>query len=657
VLPLETPAADRSLVRRATPVVFLAALVYFLCFHRYGFFLQDEGVNAYQALRVLDGQLPYADFQTAYTPLGYYLHATLFRLFGPSLSVLRASGSFACAATAALLFVAATRVLPGVWAVLPSLLYVLLEDQESRGFVVHTIAYPARYVSTLWGVSLCLALAHARRPRRSLAVALGLVAAAILALKHTAGIYNAWAAGLALVLVARAGDEPARGPAPLTLVPPAFALGIVAALPVLFGNLTSASLRSFFVFGGPVACAAAIVLVGMTGAGRRTLRRAGADLAWLGVGAVVPTLVWVAYFADVAGGHTLLQRLVLDGPRVARSYSIAFPPPGTLALGAAVVVAVALGLRLSVARGVMARARGARLLFASGALLTAVGLVPAAVVIRRSLQIEGFELAAMHFGRGLDNLAFYLVPVIAYAYLPGLVTFVRRGGPLDPALVCWLQAACQLLLIYPRLDIAHLYEGTVTLLLVGTVLLHRTLRFFGADAVVPRRLAWAVAVAVVLVVTVKMIPRVHAELGWRNGPIVQHRMVVEGECGGGLYTTGPAGAWVPALNRTVATLREATRPGEPIFAFPALPAMYFLTGRRNPTHLDYFYSGFGEGGDELLAVERLEREGVRWVAWMDDAVYDPPDRGYFPLLRDYIHRHYRQVSFYPPFRIRERVRP
>ena len=43
--------------------------------------------------------------------------------------------------------------------------------------------------------------------------------------------------------------------------------------------------------------------------------------------------------------------------------------------------------------------------------------------------IEGFELAAMHFGRGLDNLAFYLVPVIAYAYLPGLVTFVRRGGP------------------------------------------------------------------------------------------------------------------------------------------------------------------------------------------------------------------------------------
>ena len=56
---LLTPGARRA---RAA-LVFLAALAYFLLFHRYGFFIQDEGVIAYQALRVRHGQLPYADFQ------------------------------------------------------------------------------------------------------------------------------------------------------------------------------------------------------------------------------------------------------------------------------------------------------------------------------------------------------------------------------------------------------------------------------------------------------------------------------------------------------------------------------------------------------------------------------------------------------------------
>ena len=195
--------------RRRATLVFLAALAYFLLFHRTGFFLQDEGVLAYQALRVSQGQLPYRDFQTAYPPGGYYLHALLFKLGGPSLPLLRVAGSVACAATAALLAVAAGRVLPPPYALLPSVLYVLLEDQESKGFVVHTIAYPARYVGMLWALSLCLTLAYATRPQRRTAAALGLVTAAIISFKHTAGIYNAWAVGLCLILIGRCKAAPA----------------------------------------------------------------------------------------------------------------------------------------------------------------------------------------------------------------------------------------------------------------------------------------------------------------------------------------------------------------------------------------------------------------------------------------------------------------
>jgi hypothetical protein len=656
VPPPPTLDADRSLVRWATPLVFLAALVYFLLFHRYGFFVQDEGVNAYQALRVLEGQVPYADFQTAYTPAGYYIHAALFRLFGTDLSVLRVASSFACAGTATLLFRAAVHVLPGPWTLLPSFLYVLLEDQESRGFVVHTIAYPARYISTLWVLSLCLTLAHVRRPRWWLTISLGLVTAGILALKHTAGIYNAWAVGLALILAARARDDAAERTGLVRVLPPAFILAIVVSLPVLFGNLTRASLRSFAVFGAPIAVAVALVLSGMVGAGRRTLGRAGADLAGFALGALVPTAMWVAYFAHAAGAHVLLQRLILDGPHVARSYSIAFPAPGALALGAGVLVAVTLAIRTAIRRGRLTRVGGARLLLATGATIGLVGLFPALLLVRQSLRMDDWEVAVMHAGRGIDNLAFYLVPVIAYSFLPALRRFVRRDGPLDPVLVCWIHAICQLLLIYPRLDVAHLYEGTVTLLLVGTVVLERTLRALGSGTRAPRGLAGAVAVALALVVSVKVIPRVRAQVGWEEGPIIQRRLLVEGPRGGALYTTGAAGAWIAELNRTVALVRERTATGEPIFAYPALPAMYFLTGRDNPTHLDYFYSGFGEGGDELQAVETLEREQVRYVVWIGDATYDPPDRGFFPILRDYLRRNYIQVNFVGPFRILERVR-
>ena len=654
--PPTTLDADRSLVRWATPVVFLAALVYFLLFHRHGFFLQDEGVNAYQALRVLEGQLPYADFQTAYTPAGYYFHAALFRLFGTELSVLRVAGSVACATTATLLFLAAVQVLPGAWTVLPSLLYVLLEDQESRGFVVHTIAYPARYVSMLWGLSLCLTLAHVRRPRRWLAIALGVTTAGILALKHTAGIYNAWAVGFALILAARADEDAPSRTGLVRLLPPLFVLAVIAALPVLFGNLTSASLRAFAVFGAPIAVAAALVLFGMAGPGRRTLGRAGTDLAWFAAAALAPSALWVAYFAHAAGAGVLLQRLILDGPHVARSYSVAFPAPGALALGAGVLVAVALGLRSAVRRGILQGRSGTRILLATGAGIAAVGLFPAILLVRQSLRMDDWEIAVMHAGRGLDNLAFYLVPVVGYAFLPALSRFVRRDGRLDPALVCWVHAICQLLLIYPRLDVAHVYEGTVILLLVGTVILERTLRFFGAGERAPRRLVGAVAMVVALVVSVKMIPRVRGEVGWEEGPMLQRRLVIESPRGGRLYTTGPDGGWVADLNRAVALLRERTGPTEPIFAYPALPAMYFLSGRGNPTHLDYFYSGFGEGGDELAAVETLERQQVRYVVWMADGAYDPPDRGYFPILRDYVRRNYVQVDFVGPFRILERVR-
>ena len=657
--------SDRSAVRRGTALVFLAALFYFLLFHRYGFFLQDEGANAYHAMRVLQGQVPYRDFQTAYPPAGYYVHAALFHLFGAGLPVLRVASSFACAGTAALLFLVAVEVLPSPWAFLPSLLYVILEDQESRGFVVHTIAYPARYVTLLWTLGLWLTLAHARAPRRSLVIALGLVTAGILSLKHTGGIYNAWAVGACLVLTGlRGGATVAPGSTWLARLPLAFLLAVLLALPVLFGSFTGLSAPVFVAVVVPVAVAVILLIRDAIPSGghptelavrRARLARIGGDLAWFGGAALVPTAAWVVYFAAVAGPVNLLQRLVLDGRLVARSYAIAFPAPGPLTGLAVVLVAVALGARLLCGRGLLDRERAARVLLATAAGLAVFTVVGGVSLVRETLRMDDWELGVMHVGRGLDNLLFYVTPVVAYAFLPAMRAR-QRSAAHHLVLLCWLHAVFQLLLVYPRLDVAHLYEGTVLLLVPGTVLLHRTLVFF-ATGHARRWLPVAVACALVLVVGVKLLPRVRAQLTWEDGGLMlPRRMPLEG-ARGGLYETGPQAAWLSALNRTVALVTELTPPGTPLFAFPALPAVYFLADRRNPTGFDYFYQGFGEGRDELGIITELEARQVPLVVTLEDETYDQRDRGYFPILKDYIRRHFRQAEAFPPFKVLERVLP
>src|SRR5690349_8050457 len=51
----------------------------------------DEGILLQGAVRILQGQVPYRDFFSFYTPGGYYLYAALFKVFGTSIVVARAT--------------------------------------------------------------------------------------------------------------------------------------------------------------------------------------------------------------------------------------------------------------------------------------------------------------------------------------------------------------------------------------------------------------------------------------------------------------------------------------------------------------------------------------------------------------------------------------
>lgn len=668
----ESSGGIRATHWRSSLIVWLAALCYFAAFHRYGIFLQDEGVIAYQALRVSRGEVPYADFQTAYTPAGYYLNALLFDTFGANFVVLRAAASVACATTAALLYLAAVQVLRAPYTFLPSLLYVLLEDQESRGLVVHTMAYPARYITTLWALSLCLTLAHHRRRGSLLPIALGLVTAGIAAFKHTAGVYNAWAVGLSLVLIGTAhpavAPDPARGETAAdraaSTLPTMFLLAVLAALPVLFGGVGAGDRRALLVLCLPLTTVAVMLLVPMSPwpaapQRRRMIASVGADLWRFGLAAAAPTLLWIAYFVGTVGFHVVAQRLVLDGPAVARSYAIAFPTAGTFTTTVGLFVATGVGARFLVRTRLVSGQTGTRIFAVACGIATTVALVWAGRLVGSPLHSTDWISIAMHVGRQLDNLSFYLAAIVAYAFLPRLAACLYRQRPLDVALVCWVHGLCQLLLAYPRLDVAHLYEGAVTSLLVGTVILERTVTVF-RTAAAPHRARWmpiTVAAVVLAVGVTKLAPRVDDQLTWRNGPRLRHRTALTGARGGLYGTRHEDTRWFASLNRVTAWVTDRTSAGAPIFTYPALSGIYFLTGRDNPTQMDYFYQGFGEGADELAVVTALEHTRTPVVVVMDDYSFDPTHLGYFPMLKDYIRRHYVQTAAFEPFRVLERAAP
>jgi hypothetical protein len=105
-------------------VVFMASTVYLHSFSAYGFNIRDEGVIPHGALRVLQGEVPWKDFQ-AYAPGAYYLHAGAFALFGPHLTVARGLAVLLGALMVTMIVQAGARLMPWPFAMLAGVLLLL----------------------------------------------------------------------------------------------------------------------------------------------------------------------------------------------------------------------------------------------------------------------------------------------------------------------------------------------------------------------------------------------------------------------------------------------------------------------------------------------------------------------------------------------------
>ena len=90
-MPHVRDAAPRQVAAEAGIVVAVVGLIaaVYLSFAQYGFDVLEEGYFLHNAQRVLQGELPYRDFNTPYTPGIFYLYAWVMEQFGSNVVLLR----------------------------------------------------------------------------------------------------------------------------------------------------------------------------------------------------------------------------------------------------------------------------------------------------------------------------------------------------------------------------------------------------------------------------------------------------------------------------------------------------------------------------------------------------------------------------------------
>jgi HEAT repeat protein len=96
-----------------------------------------------------------------------------------------------------------------------------------------------------------------------------------------------------------------------------------------------------------------------------------------------------------------------------------------------------------------------------------------------------------------------------------------------------------------------------------------------------------------------------------------------------------------SLARVVEFIGARTQVGEPVFGFPAMAAVNFLTGRPNPVRHDYFFPGRPAHSEEARVVAELNVVRPSYVVTLNDRFgFFQEAPTYYFILRDYLRRAY-----------------
>jgi 4-amino-4-deoxy-L-arabinose transferase-like glycosyltransferase len=178
---------------------------------RWGNPLIDNGREMNMPLRIVNGERLYSDIRHIYGPLSPWLHAGLYRAFGPSLSVLYADGILSAILILALVYWLARRLMDPAGAAAATLTVMWLCVFRQSGVYILPYSYNLLH-GTLFGLLslavLVIALAS-QRARVALFLLAGVLAGLSLLAKTEMGV-AAVAAGVAAALLADTPSRPQR---------------------------------------------------------------------------------------------------------------------------------------------------------------------------------------------------------------------------------------------------------------------------------------------------------------------------------------------------------------------------------------------------------------------------------------------------------------
>lgn len=634
-------------------VLFLVSFGYYYAFRGFGWFPEDEGVLYYQYLRVYNGQIPYRDFFTGYSPLIYYVQAAVFAVFGISINATRVFMGAVNAATALGLYLVARRLARPALAWIPAALFVVMHPADAAVNVFHNSPYPSWHAVTfavLGAWTLLRAGETATRGRRAFwLLATGVFGALSFLSKQNAGIFFLWGvSGYLASWPAPAADgvearwQRALRCAYLAVLP-------LAAWAVVREYLDAAT---FVVFLLPV------IVLALIGARQRfgpaAWRQLLCDAGSLAAGIALAVLPWVVFFGYAMGVGPFLRVLFFVGTDVSTNRYVAMPG---LDVPSVLLLAPVLGAALLIGWRGWSRAVGRwiAMLCAAGVLaIVGVGLWQWPDVVK-VLRFE-YNLWQMYIAAStaVDVLFVYGTAVVLLVAVAVAWRDAARGAGGAAFAVLWT-AACSLLVYYPRMDIAHLVSAVPLGYAVGAGLLERLVQRVvpGGDAGAwpwIRRAALAAAVlGTVFVVLLKSAPRVYSQVrvvSTAAGPRVAATPQLR-------IRNDRVDIYMPiylernrlyhaAFMDLVEHLQETTAPDERIFTFPALPMVYFLSGRDNATGQDYFFGDNVGFAEQLDLIRTLEDERVRTVVMVNDPsdYFTMKGRDYTRLLTAYLGQQY-----------------
>lgn len=160
--------------------------------------LYDEGITVYGAVRVLNGDIPYRDFWTIYSPGQFYALAGLFKLFGTSIIVERVWDTLLRALISLTIFLVAERLSSRLYAIFPWIITTLWMQY----YVVHGYSvFPALLFNLLSVYLLIIFFSRQTDNIKKgplLLLTAGLSTGFAILFKHDLGLYSL-VAGLAVV--------------------------------------------------------------------------------------------------------------------------------------------------------------------------------------------------------------------------------------------------------------------------------------------------------------------------------------------------------------------------------------------------------------------------------------------------------------------------